>query len=98
MQLTLYNQDDSIKATYVRSFVPWRLLKKAVGLSEQLNTDSMTAADLDALAGLVVEVFGDQFTVEDLNNGADISEMTAVLATIVAKAKGSGPNAGRPAQ
>jgi len=43
---------------------------------------------VDQIAGLVVEVFSDQFTLEDLDNGADVGEMLAVIQNIVARANG----------
>jgi len=48
---------------------------------------------VDALAALVVEAFGGQFTVDQLNDGADIGEMLTVLNLIVSKARtGMGGN------
>jgi len=41
---------------------------------------------MDAIAGLIVDVFGNQFSVQDLDNGADVGEMLAVLQGIVARA------------
>lgn len=94
IKLTLYDpQTNEVKGEYTRLFVPWKLLKMAVRLSKSigksLNVEEMEEADVDALAALVVETFGDQFTLDDLNQGADIGEMVTVLNQIVAKAKGN---------
>ena len=89
MTITLYDPEtNEVKATHTRIFVPWKLLKQAVQLAKNLDPDNMTDADVDVLAGLVVETFGNKFSVDDLNNGADVSEMVAVLNTIIAKASG----------
>jgi hypothetical protein len=87
IELKLYGSDDEVKATYHRSKIPWGLLKKAVRLANlNLNPDSLSEEDVDAIAGLVVEVFGDQFTIEDLDAGADLNEMLAVVQAIVKRA------------
>jgi 23S rRNA G2069 N7-methylase RlmK/C1962 C5-methylase RlmI len=96
LKITLYDpKTNEVKKEFSRSFVPWRILKKAIQLSKTLaNLDQtdITEADVDAIAGLVVDVFGDQFTVAELNDGADLSEMMTVLQAIIAKAEGMVPN------
>ncbi len=96
MQITLYNEDNEVVGTFTRLFVPWKLLKAAVRLAKKLDLSNMSEEDVDDLAGLVVEVFGNKFSIEDLSNGADISEMVAVLNTIIAKAQGGMPNPTAP--
>jgi hypothetical protein len=88
MVIHLYGEDDELKKTFSRSFVPWKVLKMAVRLAPILDGATLDDAAVDALAGLVVEVFGNQFSLDDLNAGADLSEMMAVLQTITTKAKG----------
>ncbi len=87
IQITLYDEHEEVKETYSRSRVPWGILKKAIRLSK-LNTDldKISAEDIDAIAGLVVEIFGDQFTIAELDKGADVSEMMTVLQAIVTRA------------
>lgn len=96
LKITLYDPaTNEVKKEFSRSFVPWRILKKAIQLSKTLaNLDQtdITEADVDAIAGLVVDVFGDQFTVAELNDGADLSEMMTVLQAIISKAEGMVPN------
>jgi len=87
LQITLYGEDDEVKASYSRSFVPWAVLKMAVRISKTLDINNPSEEDIDALAGLVVEAFGGQFSVDELSKGADISEMLAVMTTIIAKAQ-----------
>jgi hypothetical protein len=75
----------------VRSFVPWRLLKKAIRLSKTLSNlseENLTEEDVDAIASLVVDAFGDHFTVDQLSEGADLAEMMAVMQAIVSRAQG----------
>jgi len=96
LKITLYDpESNEVRKEFSRSFIPWRILKKAIQLSKTLaNLDQkdITENDVDAIAGLVVDVFGDKFTVEELNQGADLAEMMAVLQAIIAKAEGMVPN------
>lgn len=87
LQITLYGENDEIKDTYTRSFVPWKLLKQAVRVSKSVDQNDLKEDDLDLLASLVVEVFGNKFSVEELNEGADVEAMVAVLNTILTKAR-----------
>lgn len=91
MQITLYDQNSETRATFSQGFVPWRLLKAAVVLSKSLDMNNMTEGDVDALAGLVAETFNNRFSIQDLNDGADISEMITVLNQIIGKATGTMP-------
>ncbi len=92
LTITLYDENDEIIATYSRAFVPWRVLKAAVRMVKNFDVNNMDEKDIDALAALVVEAFGNKFSVEDLNNGADVTEMVAVLLMIINKARGLLPS------
>jgi hypothetical protein len=91
IQITLYDEDSEPKKTYSRSFVPWRLLKAAIRLAKDLDQADLGEEDVDALADLVVETFGGKFSVEELNDGADIGEMMTVLEAIISRAQGFVP-------
>ena len=89
IQITLYDpKTNEEKKTYVQSFVPWKLLKKAASLQDQIDFDNIKPEDMDTVAMLVVETFGGRFSLKDLDNGADINEMIAVIQNIVARANG----------
>ena len=85
LEITLYTQNDEVKKTYTRSIIPWRVLKKAVKL-QSLDQEHLVEEDIDSIASLVVEAFGDQFSLDELNNGAELGEMMTVLTTIVTRA------------
>ena len=96
IKLTLYDpQTDEVKAEHTRIFVPWKILKASVRLMKDMNKEDPTEENLDQMAALIVDVFGDKFTVDELNEGADVGEMMAVLKAIISHASG-GINAGVP--
>ncbi len=84
--ITLYGPDSEPGKEYSRSIVPWGVLKKAIALTKSIDQKNVTEADMDAIAGLVVEVFGGQFTLQELDQGADIGELLSILQSIVARA------------
>jgi hypothetical protein len=92
ISITLYGEGEEVIGNYSRLFVPWKILKAAVKLSKSLNVEAMTEEDMDSLAGLVTEAFGNQFSIDDLNEHADVSDMVSVLQTIIAKATNGLPN------
>lgn len=92
LAITLYDNDNEVVATYTRTFVPWKLLKRAIRLAKTLNAADMTEDNIDELSALVVDVFGDKFTVDQLNDGADVGEMMSVLTGIMSIAQQPGPN------
>jgi hypothetical protein len=89
LKITLYNPvTNEEQKTFERSFIPWKIMKKAVRLLKTMgNSDASKPDELpdelyDELAGLVAEIFGNQFTVGELDDGADVGEMIAVLLAI----------------
>ena len=92
IELTLYDPatNEPIK-TYVRSFVPWAILKRAIRMSKMLSgagdgANDLAEEDVDELASLVVAVFGDQFSLEDVGKGTDVGEMMTVITAIISRA------------
>jgi hypothetical protein len=81
-----YDEESKVVKTFERSFIPWKVLKEAVKMAKSLKPEQMEETDIDSLANLVVATFGNQFTVEELNEGADVGEMMAVMTAVVAKA------------
>jgi len=84
--ITLYGENDEVKATYQRSIIPWGILKQAVKLNSEIDQKEVGEDDLDRIAEFVVAVFGDKFSVDDLNEGADIGDMIMVMRQIVSRA------------
>lgn len=85
--IKLYGPDNEPTKTFERTIIPWGVLKKAIHMSNAIeNPEEASEQDMDAIAELVVEVFGEQFTIEELNKGADVSETLAVIQAIVNRA------------
>jgi hypothetical protein len=87
LQITLYGENDEVKAIYTRSIIPWGIMKRAIRFSKSFDMENMTEEAADELAGLVVDIFNGQFTVDELNRSSDIGDMFSILMMIVNKVK-----------
>ena len=94
--ITLYDPEtDEVKATYSRAFIPWEILKSAIRLIPKIEGKNQAEIDegvIDELAGLVAEAFGNKFSAQDLDQGADVEEMIVVLMNIVSRASSLMPS------
>ena len=92
IELQFYGENDEpIGEPHRRSIVPFGMLKKAVILSEQMK-DRGTAEQYDLISTFMVEFFGDKFSVSDLEDHTDMSEVFAAFYAIQARARQlSGP-------
>jgi hypothetical protein len=102
IKLTLYSENDEKKEEYQRLIVPWGFLKRAVKISKQIgkveNPEDLTDEQLDLIGDLLISFFGNRFTREQLDDGADALEIFVCFKSIVAKAKGLIPNPPPPAK
>jgi uncharacterized protein YecE (DUF72 family) len=100
IKITLYDPktQEPLKE-YCQRVITFAMLSAAVQLQEALGDlpekqrrwwwqkpISKESQQIDALMELVASFFGDQFTVQELRTGADVSEVMSVLQAIVARA------------
>lgn len=87
IELTLYDPEtNEVVNTYVQSYVPWGILKRALAMRDVMSGGEVDDQTLDQMAALVVAAFNDKFTFEQVSSGADAGEMFAVLQAIMARA------------
>jgi len=87
IEITIYDPEtNEPKKTYTRSFIPWAILKKAIRMQKLVNTSDIDETTVDEMAALVVAAFGDQFSLDEVTNGADVGEMMTVIQSIIARA------------
>lgn len=85
--LTLYDENDEIINEYTKSRIPWGFMKKALRLCgiDDKNIDEKT---LDEISDFVCELFGNRFTRKELEDGATMDEIFALLHSIASTAEG----------
>jgi hypothetical protein len=90
--LNLYGQDNELLRTCTRTFVPWKMLKKAVTLNKVIGkkqVDDYDESDMDALTSYIIEVFsGQALSIEILDEQTDVTEMMNVVKAVMSKARG----------
>ena len=89
--LTLYDPEtEAVLDTKHRSFIPWKMLKKAIRLNKTLGAkpvDQYGDEDVDEITHFIMGVFPG-LTVDILDEQSDLTEMMNVLRAIVSRAKG----------
>lgn len=91
IQITFYDANDEEIETYTRTTVRWGILKKTVQIAKALgerNPEDFSDEEIDAISSLVVAIFGDRFTIQDLDEKADLTQMLAVLQAVMNRATG----------
>lgn len=87
MVIHLYDGEGEITKTITQTFVPWKMLKAAVKLAATLNENEPTEEDIQGINDLIVATFQGKVTSDELDNGAEMTEMLAVVRQIVASSK-----------
>lgn len=79
--------------TYTRTFIPWKLMKRVAKLMKVFGkgfaVEDMNEEAVDEITGLIVDIFGGQFTVQELEDCSDFDEMVVVLNQVMHKITGS---------
>lgn len=65
--------------TYFAPSPKVRTVRKAVELSKKLNTESIGIDDLDMVVDFVVDMFGKQFTADDVYDGVDADKLPDLM-------------------
>lgn len=89
--LRIYGPDNEISQEYVKTFVPWKMLKRSMGLRQVIskNEAELEESDMDAIAGYVLELFeGQGLTLQQIDDGADLADMFNVIKGIISRASG----------
>ncbi len=97
INLKLYGDNDEVEAEYNRSFVPFRLLKKASQMMKTIQSfgddmENISEDAIDQLADFIVEFYGKKFSRDELMDKADMGEIMSVVTAITLKMTGDKPN------
>jgi len=94
LSITLYGDDDEALQTYTRTRIPVDILMQVLEFADaygELDTEKMSIPEvkgmMDALIGLVVEIFGSQFNASELRKGCEMSVMMSVIEQTVARVR-----------
>jgi len=65
--------------TYISPPAKGRMVRKAIEITEKTNFENLKTTDLDNLVGYVVELFGAQFTIDDVYDGLPATELLPMV-------------------
>ena len=77
MQINLNNK------TYIMPTVKAKMLRKTLALNEKMDFNNLKVNDLDELVNFVVELFNNQFTIDDIYDFIDSTELIPLLTQAV---------------
>lgn len=94
--ITFYDKETNEQGkTFTRAFIPWKLMKRVAKLmkvfGDDFSIDKLDEEAADAITNLIVDIFGGQFTKEELEDCTDLFENVTVLQQIFTKMNGSMP-------
>jgi hypothetical protein len=99
IKITFYNPDDSIKAEYSKLRIPLGLVDIVLDMAENQEPKS-DRQTWEVIKSFIVEVFGEQFTLDELNKGADLGDILSVFNMVLTKinnvSRSFNPNPIRP--
>lgn len=70
--------DRKKKTFQMPAFIPGRMIRRAVTL-KQINFGTLEEAQIDELVQYVVNVYGDQFNIDEFYDGVDARKMMDVI-------------------
>lgn len=85
---TLYDDNDEPIQTYSRARITTQFLEQAILVSEKLKGGDDPMQVLTTIDQLLVDFYGDKFTLEQVRNGGDVGEKMSVIFTIIERASG----------
>lgn len=95
IDITLYSPERQGEGeVFSQSHIPWKMLKRAAKLfkamgspsdPEKVSMDFLEGDSFDELSEFIVSFFGNQFSMERLENEADAVEVMTVLMSIVSQ-------------
>lgn len=89
IELKFYDDNDEVLDTHVLHRVKTKFLKNAIRLKKEIGEpESMGEEQIDLLNNFIVEIFGNKFTADELEEKTDLIECYSVLGAIFSRANG----------
>ncbi len=87
MDITL--QMNGKPKTYTTGFVSARMVRQTLAMAKSINFEDLSPEELDQLTDYVVELFGRQFTRDDLYDGLGSQELLPTIERCIQGVVGS---------
>ena len=70
---------DKKDMTYTAGFISARMVRRTIEVSNGINFESLKAEELDKLVDYIVELFGSQFTRDDVYDGLASKDLLSTI-------------------
>lgn len=77
MELIL--KKDKKEKTYTTGFISARMVRRTIEVSQGVDFDNITPEELDKLIDYIVELFGNQFTRDDVYDGLQSKDLIPTI-------------------
>ena len=77
MDITL--RIDNKDKTYVSGFISARMVRRTIEVSQGVDFDNISPEELDKLIDYIVELFGNQFTRDDVYDGLQSKDLIPTI-------------------
>ena len=84
IELTFYDDQYEPIKTFSKGFVPTGILEAALDL-QGIDQKNLTRDDVQKIYAVVIEFYGNQFSVDELKNQTDLSECLNVIMAIIGR-------------
>jgi len=65
--------------TYIAPAPKARMVRKAIEMTEKTNFKNLTAVEFDNLVGFVVDLYGGQFSIDDVYDGLEANKLLPII-------------------
>ncbi len=86
LKITLYDDADEAIAEYTCNLIRSRFLRKAIEIQSLQFKEHLSVEEADAVAGLIISIFNNKFTIDQFWDQTVLEEAWAVINSIIARA------------
>lgn len=80
---------DGKEKIFTVAFIKSRMLRKLLEIKKRMDFENIQEDELDELVAFVCEVFGNQFSVDDVYDGLPLEKLMPTITSVMNAASGS---------
>lgn len=80
---------DNKNKTFTAGFISARMVRRTIAISQDINFDNISPEELDKLMDYIVELFGNQFTRDELYDGLASKDLIPTITKCINEVVGA---------
>ena len=80
---------DNKDKTFTAGFISARMVRRTIAISRDINFDNISPEELDKLMDYIVELFGNQFTRDELYDGLASKDLIPIITRCINEVVGA---------